>query len=256
MQSIYKKLKRLLEKTGLSENESRMIVASLVFPGLSTLDLGKQCGFKKMTIYRTIDALLEKRYLIAVDKDNQRRIYPISLKDIARRIDQKFASLRRFALEIEDINKLLLYPLNTDQENLKIDKYFGDEAKEMFYDMHYYDWNHIFGGGDLDSYLGILGMDFEKKWLDIRVKKGKTAEAIFTTNGEITKEFIKNDKNELRVSKFIDSNIRNRWFTFFPEANTTLVFRADDTDNQINWNILKIESKEITDNYLKFFQFN
>ena len=89
MQSIYKKLKRLLEKTGLSENESRMIVASLVFPGLSTLDLGKQCGFKKMTIYRTIDALLEKRYLIAVDKDNQRRIYPISLKDIARRIYQK-----------------------------------------------------------------------------------------------------------------------------------------------------------------------
>ena len=233
-----------------------MLSAATLFPGLTPLQLGTQCGFKKMMTYRVLDTLLEKKYLFAQNDyhSHARKIFPLSLPELSKRIDRKSSDLMRIANEIQDINVCLRYPKSLSTSPFDIYRYYGDEARESFYDLLHLDWNHCFGCGDLDSYLSIMGIDFERNWVKSRVRKSRTAHAYYSSQGPITDEFAGQDDHDLRTSKYISLSLEEKWFTLLPEIQTMTIFLSEIKDSHPEWSLLKIESKDIVESYLALFQ--
>ncbi len=204
-----------------------------------------------MSSYRTLDLLLEKNYL-RDEKDplsKVRRIFPVDLSEIASRIDRRSSDLKRFAGELVDFHRYFRYPITSSAESLEINTYYGDDAKETFYDLHSSDWSMTQFLGDFDTQVQILGMDFERPWYLKRIRQGKKAEGVFSRYGEITQELVKNDHEEMRTSVFVSDIVKADWFNIFPEINTVIQFRHLDMDNRSTWHLLKIVSSGLS----KFF---
>ncbi len=251
MKDVYQTLKRLFQKLGLSEAESEMAMMAHVCPGLLPLELGRQCRMKKMSTYRTLDTLLEKRFL-RVEKDRlmqSRKIFPADLSEIASRVDQRSRDLNRFAGELEDLCRYLRYPLTSPAGLLEVHAYYGEDAKEAFYDLHYSDWSMTQFLGDFDTQVRMIGMDFERPWYLKRLKQGRKAEGVFSRYGEITQELVKHDRREMRTSVFVPEIVQGDWFNIFPEINTVIQFRHPNPEDASTWHLLKIVSAGLT----KFF---
>lgn len=247
MKNPYHQLERLLMKIGLSESESLMLVKAFAFPGLSPYQLGKQCGMKRMSTYRTLENLMAKGYLTVDEtKKGYRTVRTLPLYTLARRIDRRSTDLLRFASEIRDIERLLRYPVIKNTGELEVSHFYAEEAKESFYDLLYQNWNIVQALGDFDTQIKMIGMDFERPWYLRRIKQGKKAEVVFSTYGEATKELTKNDQHEMRTSVYVPNVIEGDWFNIFPEMNTTFHFRHPDPEDPKTWHVIKIVSPEMT----------
>lgn len=250
MHEIHQKLERLLQKLNLTEEESRLVVQAYQNPGLSPLSLGKLCGLRRMSSYRTIDRLIEKGYLQCIEDSGTktRHIHSLSLFDIAKRIDRKSASLLRYASEIRDIDRFLRYPGVNRSPSFDVQRLYGDEAREAFFDIHYEDWGEILFLGDFDTQVENMGFDFEDQWIQRRVQKGRKARGVFTQNGQASRYVAANNRNDLRTSVVKPDLVQNQWFCLFPELQQVYLFQHDKEKNP-SWNLLKIVSPEVTRMY-------
>lgn len=250
MQEIHQKLERLLQKMNLTEEESRLVVQAYQNPGLSSLELGKRCGLRRMSSYRTVEQLLEKGFL-QISKDRgklKRAVMAIPLQDIAKRVDRKSATLLRFASEIRDIDRFLRYPGVSRSPSFDVQKLYADEAREAFFDLHYEPWDEILFLGDFDTQVDNMGFDFEDQWIQRRVQKGRKARGVFTQEGQVTKDLARNNRKELRTSIVKPHLVQNQWFCLFPELRQVYLFQHNKEENP-NWNLLKIISPEISKMY-------
>lgn len=251
---IYQQLNRVLTRINLSENESRMITAAFICPGLSPQLLGKQCGFKRMTTYRILEALIHKGYLeTAVDPNTKfRTIHPVSLKELSKRVEGKGKDLQKFALELQDIGNVLQRTSRGTSE-ISIHRYYDDEAKEAFMDMHFLKWEMNYAIGDFDAYCpNEKHFEFEMDWVRRRANQGRKAIMAGHHIGNFTREVVRNNERDLRTAVFSEQSIKDYFIMAFPEVDITFIGSTEKETGR--WTMLKVESKDIAKLYTQMTQ--
>lgn len=282
MKSTLSDLEALLKSIGLTDQECVMFSKAYAFPGLTPRMLAYQCEFSRMTGYRVLERLGEKK-LLAV---REHLVYPISLHELSERlmlISSNMLQLARrretlaFHRNFEEISVTAssasspasqVSPLRTtflaSAETFKsIEKLHApgllqhagsiqllksDAALEAFDDMHQQKWEWNIALGDFESYGQKTDLNFNKKWVTKRVKKGRKAKGVITAGGPFTKEFTKDDEAVLRKTCLVKNFIQDQWIETFPECGTTFIFSPTLTkDHTIA--ALKIQNKTVTDSY-------
>ena len=115
----------------------------------------------------------------------------------------------------------------------------------------YYHWKNIFAIGNFEMFITRLGMAAEKDFIHERLKKGKTATGLFTTDDEYSQDFAQVGQKELRTSVInTDVDMGEKWINVLPDIDTTAFFQADD----LGLKMTLVKSKDISDAQTALFQ--
>jgi sugar-specific transcriptional regulator TrmB len=193
-------IQNLLKKIGLSETEARLYLAALEKPKSTLKDLEKNTGASTATVYRAFDKLREMG-LITSSQDNWRKnVEAIPLKSIGEKLASEQRKLRKVEMELRTLNNL--FDLSSGsfaedpvevitEENQMYDKYFQILNKP---------WGNLLAYGSAERLIDVYGSDAEHQFVDIRCRKGKTANIILTQKNEYAEEILE-DNNEKRMRR-------------------------------------------------------
>jgi len=117
-----------LQKSGLSEAESRVYLAALELGETSISRLAKKSGIKRTTTYLVVEALQEKGLISTIKKDKKTRYYAEDPRKISEQLAEKQENVKKIMPELMAFANIL-------DRKPKIRYFEGVEAyKEVFKD--------------------------------------------------------------------------------------------------------------------------
>lgn len=226
---ITRKLKDLLDRSGLSEEEIRFYINVLKKPNSTIYNLSKSAKIPKDKAYQICDSL-EDRKLVTIDKNNKfKRLKATSLKNFANKLHNQGRSLHRTADSLKEINTFLPY-LGATEEDHVFKTFSHEKAAEEFVDMSMLKWNEILAYGDFEAIFNAIGVDSDRQFVKNRLRRGKKCYPILSNPGDYCwKEIIEKDEIEDRQTKVIyDDKLKNCFVAFMPDINMTAIWMMNE----------------------------
>ena len=207
---LKKKVLELLHRIGLSEKEAQLYLKIYNNPKLTISELKKLCGFSTATTYRVFENLKDKKLITSSPENWRKNVEAVSLRTIAEKLGRESLKLRKTEYELRKLENLMqLSSFQTTEEPIEI---LNDQNQitEHCYKLLNADWSHITCYGSSQKAYEVPGQTAMHDFVNMRVRRGKTIDAIFTELGDSTKELLKNNQLELRNGKLhIDPTCQN-----------------------------------------------
>ncbi len=222
---IKRKLKELLSRTGLSEDEIRFYLAVLKNPEKSVYHVSKLLQIPKDRAYNIFDSLEDKKLL----KKNDGKILANPIKDYSEKIRSESRKLHRTADSLSELNNFLpFYGITQQQESFQV--FDHEKAGEQFLDLSYMRWDQIQAYGDFENLLDVITHDIDRKFITNRLKRGKKCLPIVTNPHDYTfKEMIRKDKKENRLTKvYFDQSFNNFFVAILKDLNLTTIWQRQE----------------------------
>lgn len=239
LMDIIRRLKELLARSGLREEEINFFVNTVKKPNSTIYDLAKKSNIPKDRAYKICDALHERR-LIKINRSNKlRRIEIAPMNAFIEGMKNRSRSLYRTADGLKQIGSYLPF-LQGNEEEMEYADFGHEHAVENFVDMSCRGNDNILAYGDYDSILDGMGKDSDKYFLNNRLKRGKKCFPIIVNPREYTwHEIIRNDNYELRKTKILfDESLRNCFMLLLPGIDTIGYWIKGD-NGQVKGGIIK-----------------
>jgi len=193
----------LLLKVGLSESEAELYLAANKFPRLNLRELREKTGYSSAQVYRAFERLKELG-LITSSQDNWRKnIEAVSLHTVGERLAAEQRKLRKVELELKKLDNIMKFTGESRvDEPVEV---LTDQNKliEKSYRILGGDWDHLRAYGAADRLIDVLGKKPERDFIDLRCRKGKTAQVIETEFGPFAQELMRDNDRELRNTKLL-----------------------------------------------------
>ena len=193
----------LLLKVGLNESEAELYLAASKFPRLTLRDLREKTGYSTAQVYRAFERLKELG-LITSSQDNWKKsIEAVSLRAVGDRLAGEQRRLRKAELELKKLDNIMSMTRGSAvEEPVEI---LTDQNKliEKAYRILDRNWDHLLAYGAADRLIDVLGSKPEHDFINLRCRKGKTAQVIETEFGPFARELMKDNDRELRNTKVL-----------------------------------------------------
>lgn len=225
-----RKLKDLLLRTGLTDDEVRIFFAILRSPGNSIYGISKLVGIPKDRAYNIVESLEDKKLIARTPgglKCNPITRYGERLQSQSRRFNRIADALREM-----DPFMPFLGAVN-DEESFYT--FNHEQAGEQFLDLSYLKWDQVHAYGDFDTLLDTIKEDIDRKFVRNRLKRGKQCMAVCANPKDYTlKTVIGRDVLEKRVTKLLyDKNFDNFFVAVFPDIQRTTIWQKQDNGRYV-----------------------
>lgn len=124
-----------LTDLGLSEEESKVYLATLELGGSYVSTIAKKAGINRVACYHTLDNLLSKQLIATIKKNNMKYFFVESPQLLVNQLEQKFEHAKSILPELLSITNAMAYkPKIQYFEGLEdIERIFEDtlETKEL-----------------------------------------------------------------------------------------------------------------------------
>ncbi len=193
-------IEKALEKTGLTQKETKVYLATLELGETNISRIAKKSGVKRVTTYWVIDSLKEKELISSSKRGN----INIFIAEDPRKIEERIDESKR---DMESVMPELLSFANLIDKKPKI-KYFEGKngIKEVYKDNLRYPNQEILAWFD-ESALSTVGEDyFINEYIPKRIAKKIWVRAIMPKSEKMT-DWQKKDIAQLRKSKFASENL-------------------------------------------------
>ena len=208
--TMRRKLTELLRLCDLTEGEIRLYLLLLKLRRATVSQLIVESGWKRMTVYRTVQrlvdrGLLERRAMNA----KQDSFVPLSLSALVDRVQAQERKLRHLELHLKNLDRFLPFmDVNGDHEQELIEVRDGVEAMREEYlsfpELCKGEYLHI---GSMQNCWKTMQLTYEcpeeRNFIHQRLSRGITARIIniYTPDAET---FRVNDSREMRTSKLTE----------------------------------------------------
>lgn len=138
-------------------------------------------------------------------------------------------SMTRAIDSLRDASHLLRY-FADNQDDFFLETLRGEDLIERYLDLaSYYHWDRILAIGDFEMFMDGIGLGIEESFVKSRLKTGKHATGIFTTNDIYSQEFVRTSRENLRKTTINTTlDMKGHWINIFPEIETTAFFQNDE----------------------------
>jgi DNA-binding MarR family transcriptional regulator len=192
----------LLTRTGLTRSEAEVYVAVSKNPGSELSDIRKETGYSSATVYRAFEKLKGMGFITSSPGNWRKKIEAVSLRVIGEKIAREQRKLRKVELELKRLDDIfhvssgieMADPVEviTDR-NLIIEKNFEILSRP---------WEQFQAYGEGEVLADVLGKDFDREFIDIRRRKGKSCLLVLTELGPYGNELMKNSRMDLRETLY------------------------------------------------------
>jgi len=117
-----------LEKLGLNKNEAKIYLALLELSQATILQLARQTGLKRPTIYLIIDLLLKKGVIRALPKEKKTFYLPENPQQLLIKLQETTNELQTILPELQSL-------FSQEKERPRLTFYEGKEGVKKVYDM-------------------------------------------------------------------------------------------------------------------------
>jgi len=208
--TLKKHILDLLLKIGLSESEAEFYLAASKFPKLTLKELQEKTGYSTAQVYRAFERLKELELITSSQNNWRKNIEAVSLRTISDRLAREQRNLRKVELELKRLDNIMNLTRQSEIEDPV--QILADQNKiiEKNYQLLGQEWGHLLAYGAADRLIDIMGKDPERDFVNLRRKKGKTADVIETEMGPYARELMTKNDQELRNIKVkIDPALQN-----------------------------------------------
>ncbi len=205
--AIHDKLKNLLLKAGLSENEVAVYIELLQKPVQTVWELVGRTGLSKNAVYRAV-ARLQKLKMVEKTSDGLRAL---SLKNFVADLTHCERKLGKLAYQLQQVAPFLRVPHEAIEEFETFQT--PDQIAEAYLFMAEQDFDVNFDFGDFESFIPkIGGVSLGMQFRITRAKRAK-AHAICTTSGPHASYFSTSEQEKKFQCKvdFLKLNFDNRF---------------------------------------------
>jgi len=224
---IIRKIKELLARTGLSDNEIHFYLAALKNPQKSIYAISKELKIPKDRAYQIADSLEDKKLI----SKKSGKIYANPVKRFSENIRSTSRKLQRTADSLQELDPFLpFYGISNDEETFKTFKH--EQSGEQFLDLSYLRWNQIHAYGDFENLIEAITEHVDQHFVRNRVKRGKKCFPVMANPKDYTfNKVVKMDVKENRVTGIVyDESLKNLFVAILPELNMTTVWQRQDND--------------------------
>lgn len=209
-----------LKQIGMEEKQAKIYLACLELGEASIKDIAKKAGLKRTTIYDFLDEMLNEGYIRQTISGKKKRFIAVEPEELKVILKKKQALLEQILPQLNLVN-------NVTKVKPKIWFYNGVEGlKKVYADTLNYKGEILALGGE--AIVNEVSLEWILDYVKKRVKKRITVRAIVARTPLLEKNFLIEDKKQLRVSKIIDPkkfpfpieiNIYGNNRVFFASAN-------------------------------------
>lgn len=217
----------LLKKIGLSENEARFYLAVQQNPKLTIKDLQEKCKLSRATAYRAFEKLHNLKLLTSSADNWRKNVEAVSLSSVADKLAREQRKLRKVELELKRLNNLMNLSSQHSQTEDPVEILFDqNQIIEKCYEILRRPWDKMLCYGSAERLIDVIGDKPERDYVQMRSRKGKTADALLTELGNYTKEFIPNNHRDLRNVKLrIDPENQN--YATYVYGDEAIIWHTD-----------------------------
>lgn len=239
---IVRKLKDLLSRSGLSDEEIQFYVKLLKNPNVTVYDISKKAKIPKDKGYTICDSLRDKR-LVEIEKvDGLNRLRVLPVNSYVERLRSNSRSMFRTADALSEISPFLsTYGIAKGDDQMDV---FSDEyAVEKFVDFSCLKGGCVLFYGEYDSILERMGHDADREFLKNRLRSGRKCYPVIANPCKYTIDnIVANDRHELRKTKtFSNDNVSNHFVVMQKEGGVVGVFTRKD-DGSLSGSIIRSET--------------
>lgn len=243
------KLKAGLLQLGFSNKEIGIYLSILQTAEASILNVAKDTGLSRGTVYDVIEKLKQKGYVAEIKKGKKRRFVPENpTNQFYILLDQKHEQLEKSKALVENLLPIIKGINISEDFKPKIRVYTGEQGFRKV-------WDEIFSSEDksflsisqIETFEAFIGKDGFQELLQDKVKKNITSRVI-NQDTPAARKLIKLDKKQNRSSVLAPKE--------FKIPATEIIF-----DNKIaifttkHENLITvIESKDISDTHQAYFE--
>jgi len=192
----------LLEKIGLTPAEAQVYLAVSKNPGCEISEIKKITGYSAATIYRAFERLKEMGMVTSSPQNWRKKLEAVSLKVIGEKVAREQRKLRKVELELKRLDSI--YGMSSGLEveepvdvitdrNLIVQKNFEILNRP---------WEQFQAYGEGEVLADVLGKGFDREFIDIRRRKGKSCLLVLTEMGPYGDELMRNSGMDLRETRY------------------------------------------------------
>lgn len=222
---ITRKLKDLLSRTGLTEDEIRFYLAALKNPEKSVHFLSKQIKIPKDRAYNIFESLEDKKLI----SRSSGKIKANPIKRYSEKIRGQSRRLHRVADSLLEFNPFLpFYGITNDEE--VFNTFQHEQSGEQFLDLSYLKWEQIHAYGDFEALINAITEDVDQHFVRNRMRRGKQClNIVANPQNYAFNKMIKRDAKENRITKVIfDDAFKDSYVTVIPELNLTTIWQRQE----------------------------
>jgi len=247
---LQKRLKSLLKKAGLNENEADFYLFVLENKGCSIADVYKNSKLSKTTAYRAYESLKNLQILDSESDSWKTNLQALSLEGLIRKIGNEQRRKRRLVNELKFLDKAKALSCNYKTPDIQVINDL-EKIKEKYLELSETEFNMDLAFGSWEDFsYGPNSVEIEKKFIQNRLKNGGGARIFLTKDGPNTHEITDYDVEENRKSMMVETTYtKPTWINAFEGNNFVYIWEMD--ENQTPYATL-IDSKPIANFYKSF----
>lgn len=224
---LVRKLKLALSNSGLSDEEIAFYIEVLKKPNNSIFDVAQKAHIGKDRAYKIYDLLEQKGLLAGSEEGKYKKIHACSLQGYLEELYRKGRQFYQAADRLKEVRPFLSF-VNTKEESSLAKALNAENLPSDWVDFAGMDWEKVLVYGNFEMIIDVMGRDPDIDFMKIRMKRGKEALPILSTVGPYTMELARRDVNEMRRTKFINSDkLQNSFIMILPEIKTVNMWTKD-----------------------------
>jgi len=185
-------------------------------------------------IYKIINSLVDKNYIIPIKKDRSICYVAVPLRQVSQKIQNYGRKFIRMAERFSELDRLS--GVSPDSEIFE-----GNSMADYYLSIPHKIDDFIWCVGSFEAVMNFIGPETEKGFIRSRIKRGKKADAIIFDNSQYSKELAGRDISEKRETKILPRNNYPLQFSYL-YGDTCLDFYKSYDDKT---KVLKTDSLDI-----------
>jgi len=195
-------LSKELEKLGFNDKEAKVYLAGLELGMANIEQIAKKSGVKRTTLYDVVEGLKAKGYLTRVKKDKKYLWMAENPERIEKDLEYKKEIFDKISPNLKSITNLLF-------NKPEVKYYEGlENIKKVYLETLKYPDSQIWSFNTKNVYKVFNEQEFEKKYVDARVKK-KIFIRFISEDYPFIREEQKQDEEKFRQIKILPKGLAN-----------------------------------------------
>ena len=227
----------LLEKLGLSKNESKVYIALVKLGSASVTEISKKTNVHRVNIYDVLESLQEKGLVAAVIKVNKKIFHPANPEELKKLLIKKKEEMNETEKELSELSNIFKKGVKREVQVFKGKLGLKTVLKDVLTSK-----TEILNYGSSGMFPNFYP-EYFNIWESHRINN-KIKMRIVTSKsvrGKIPKK-------KLQTIRFLDIEFKNLSSTFIYEDKIAIFMWTEDPI------AILIENKELADSYKNYFK--
>lgn len=192
---------KILEEIGFSKKKAKIYLAILALGDASAIDITKEVGIKRTTVYNILPELVSEGFIKKTIK-NKKSIFFIETPDLLKtQLEEKLKLINKALPEIKSLQNV--FPFKP-----KIIFYEGfGGIKELYRDTlnSLSDGDIILSFTGITNYQNLMPKDISREYIEDRIKR-KIRIRVIATKSDVMEQWQRDAEKELREIKIVEND--------------------------------------------------